>query len=321
MPSAGQQGRITASRPYASLTSGPTVNHRINELQAGLYFVATPIGTARDITLRALDTLASADILVAEDTRSLKKLLAIHGVPLGARPVWSYHDHSGEGVARSVADAVLAGRSVAYASEAGTPMISDPGFGLARSVSKHGGMVTGVPGPSAVTAALVLAGMPTDRFVFLGFLPPKSAARKRAIGGFADTPATLVLYESPRRVQGLLADLVTTLGPQREGALCRELTKRFEEVQRGPLGTLATTVAEQNLKGECVLVIAPPDKAETAQADLEEALDGALATMSVRDAAAEVAMRFAAPRKQVYQMALRRKDGGENGEAKDDQKA
>lgn len=282
------------------------MNHQIVPLQPGLYLVATPIGTARDITLRALDVLASAEILVAEDTRSLKKLLAIHGVPLGDRPVWAFHDHSDAGARASIAAEVRAGRSVAYASEAGTPMVSDPGFTLARAVTAEGGMVTTAPGPSAVIAALTLAGLPTDRFVFLGFPPPRSAARQKLAATFADTPATLVFYESPRRVQGLLADLVTTLGGDREAALCRELTKRFEEVQRAPLAALAEALSDRTLKGECVVLVGPPTGKTVSEDSLADALGAALQTMSVKDAAGLVAQRFGVPRKQVYQMALAR---------------
>lgn len=154
------------------------MNYQIGPLASGLYIVSTPIGTARDITLRALDTLASADVLVAEDTRSLKHLLAIHGVSLGTRPVWSYHDHSGTAVEDRILGEIMAGRSVAYASEAGTPMISDPGFALVRAAVRAGLPVTAVPGVSAAVTALTLAGLPTDRFLFLGFLPSKAAARR-----------------------------------------------------------------------------------------------------------------------------------------------
>lgn len=293
------------------------MNYQIVPLQPGLYIVATPIGTARDITLRALDILASADILVAEDTRSLKKLLAIHGVPMGDRPVWAYHDHSDAGARDSIAAEVSAGRSVAYASEAGTPMVSDPGFDLARAVSEKDGVVTSAPGPSAAITALTLAGLPTDKFVFLGFTPPKSAARQRAIAAFAETPATLVLYESPRRVQGLLADLVTVLGPDREAALCRELTKRFEEVVRAPLAELSLALADRSLKGECVVVVGPPEAREVSEDTLSAALDTALTTLSVKDASAQIAEAFGVPRKQVYQMALLRGKDREAGQDSD----
>jgi 16S rRNA (cytidine1402-2'-O)-methyltransferase len=281
------------------------VNYQIGPLAPGLYIVSTPIGTARDITLRALDTLASADVLVAEDTRSLKHLLAIHGIGLGTRPVWSYHDHSGTAVEDRILGEIAAGRSVAYASEAGTPMISDPGFALVRAAVRAGQAVTAVPGVSAAVTALTLAGLPTDRFLFLGFLPSKSAARRAAIAEVARIPATLVIYESPKRVQALLEDLAQACGMEREAALCRELTKRFEEVLRRPLGALVAALSGRALKGECVVVVAPPDPdAAPAQDDLRMALMAALRTATVRDAATEVALRFGVPRKGVYQLAL-----------------
>lgn len=273
-------------------------------LSPGLYLVATPIGTARDITLRALDTLASADVLVAEDTRSLKKLMAIHGVPLGDRPVWSHHDHSGAGSTARVVNAVAQGLCVAYASEAGTPMISDPGFDLVRGVAASGGAVTTAPGPSAAIAALTLARQPTDRFLFLGFLPSKTAARRAVLTTFARTPTTLVAYESPRRVQGTLADCVTVLGEERSATLCRELTKRFEEVVSMPLGQLSASLADRNLKGECVLVIGPPQRETVSEDRIAEALRTALSAHRVKDAAALVAGQFGVPRKTVYAMAL-----------------
>ncbi|MCA8879907.1 MAG: 16S rRNA (cytidine(1402)-2'-O)-methyltransferase [Rhodobacteraceae bacterium] len=281
------------------------MNYQTSRLAPGLYIVSTPIGTARDITLRALDTLASCDILVAEDTRSLKHLLAIHGIALGTRPVWSYHDHSDPSVRERIIGAIAAGSSVAYAAEAGTPMVSDPGFALARDAERAGQVVTAVPGASAVLTALTLSGLPTDRFLFLGFLPAKAAARRAAIAEVADIRATLVLYESPKRVQGLLGDLAQALGENREAALCRELTKRFEEVLRLPLGALIAALSGRVLKGECVVVLAPPDdRPEPAQDDLRMALMAALKSSSVRDAATEVAARFGVPRKGVYQLAL-----------------
>ncbi|MCA8884736.1 MAG: 16S rRNA (cytidine(1402)-2'-O)-methyltransferase [Rhodobacteraceae bacterium] len=280
------------------------MNHRITPLSPGLYLVSTPIGTARDITLRALDTLASADLLVAEDTRSLKKLLSIHGVPLGDRPVWAYHDHSGAGVRQKIMAEIAAGRSVAYASEAGTPMVSDPGFDLVRAAVQDGAPVTGAPGPTAAIAALVLSGLPTDRFLFLGFLPPKSQARRRALAEIADVPASLVIYESPKRVQGLLADLAAELGPDRDAALCRELTKHFEEILRAPLGALGDALDGRSIKGECVMVIGPPVARDMSDDALRALVVEALQTGSVRDAAALVAERHGVPRKAAYRMAL-----------------
>jgi len=280
------------------------LNHRITPLAAGLYIVATPIGTARDITLRALDVLASADLLAAEDTRSLKRLLGLHGVPINGRDILSYHDHSGPGVRRRIREAVAAGRSVAYASEAGTPLISDPGHGLVREVIAGGCMVTAVPGPSAALAALSIAGLPTDRFLFVGFLPSKAAARRRAIADVADIPATLVVYESAARIQGTLDDLAQVAGETREAALCRELTKKFEEVRRAPLGALRDGIAADPPRGECVLVIAPPPPRQTSDDDIVAALAVQPAERSLRDRVDHVVAGTGARRQRVYKLAL-----------------
>lgn len=281
------------------------MNYQAVDLPAGLHIVATPIGAARDITLRALDILACADVLVAEDTRSLRKLLMLHGVPLRQRPLWSYHDHSGPGVCDRIVGAVMDGRSVAYASEAGTPLVSDPGFELVRAVAAGGGRVATAPGPSAVLAALTLSGLPTDRFVFLGFLPPKPGARARVLKEFSNIPATLVFYEAPKRVHETLDDLCTYLGAARAAVLCREMTKRFEEVLRAPLSQLGRDIAGRDIKGECVIAVGPP-VAGTADPDqIEAALAEALTRVSLRDAASEIAQVFGLPRKDVYNMALR----------------
>ena len=289
------------------------MNQPAPALPAGLHLVSTPIGAARDITLRALDTLAAADVLVAEDTRSLKHLLSLHGIAVGGRPVWSYHEHSGARVRERIVARIAAGGSVAYAAEAGTPMISDPGFVLARAVRAVGGAVTAVPGPAAAVVALTLAGLPTDRFAFLGFLPPKPGARRAALAPFAELPATLVIYESPKRLHALLTDLADLLGTEREAAMCREMTKRFEEVVRAPLGDLAARVGAGAPRGECVVCVAPRARpAEPAEDDIRAALAEALATQSVRDAATDVAGRLAVPRRRVYDIALalnRRGDG------------
>lgn len=280
------------------------MNHQTVALPAGLHIVATPIGSARDITLRALDILSSADILVAEDTRSLKKLLTLHGVPVGQRPIWSYHDHSSDKVCDRIVAEVRAGHSVAYASEAGTPLVSDPGFDLVRAIAGEGGLVNTAPGPSAVLAALTLAGLPTDRFAFLGFLPPKTGARMRMLTTFAPVPATLVIYEAPRRVQHTLADLCDSLGGDRTAALCREMTKRFEEIIRAPLAELRDLLEERDLKGECVIVVGPPTVQMADPRDVDRALAEALSRGSLRDAATEIAEMFGVPRKDVYARAL-----------------
>jgi len=280
------------------------VNHQSVALPAGLHIVATPIGTARDITLRALDILASADILVAEDTRSLKKLLTLHNVPIDQRPVWSYHDHSSEKVRDRILAEIRAGRSVAYASEAGTPLVSDPGFDLVRATVQDGGSVSTAPGPSAVLAALTLAGLPTDRFAFLGFLPSKAGPRRKTLSSFAQLPATLVMYESPRRVQDTLAELCDSLGPDRDAALCREMTKHFEEILRAPLAALRDSLAGRDIKGECVIAIGPPTAQSVDPDAVDRALADALSRGSLRDAASEIADVFGISRKDVYARAL-----------------
>lgn len=281
----------------------------IKPLAAGLYLVATPIGAARDITLRALDILASADVLAAEDTRTLRHLMEIHGIPLNGRQVIPCHDHNEAAAAPRLLRAVAEGKSVAYASEAGTPLVSDPGFVIARAAVAEGLPVIAAPGASAVLCALAVAGLPTDRFHFAGFPPATRSARLRFIEELREVQATLVLYESPKRLAALLVDLAATLGSDRQGAVCRELTKRFEEVVRAPLGALADTFAARDVKGEIVVLI---DRAGLTQADSatwEEALDRAMTTLSVKDAAAMVAEAFDLPRRDVYQVALARGKG------------
>jgi len=273
-------------------------------LAAGLYLVSTPIGAARDITLRALDILASADVLAAEDTRTLRHLMEIHGVPLDGRMMVACHDHNEEGVSAKLLRAVAAGKSVAYASEAGTPLVSDPGFVLARAAVAEGLAVLAAPGASAVLAALAVAGLPTDRFLFAGFPPSAATARRRFLEELRDVEATLVLYESPKRIAALLAEASQTLGADRQAAVCRELTKRFEEVRRGTLGDLSG--ADLDERGEYVLVIGRGAEQATDAATWEEALDRAMATLSVKDAAAMVAEAYGLPRREVYQVALAR---------------
>ncbi len=280
------------------------MNHQKVRLPPGLYFVATPIGTARDITLRALDVLASADVIAAEDTRSLRHLMEIHGVPLDGRRVLAYHDHSGEEARRKLLDALADGRSVAYASEAGMPLISDPGYDLSRAAHEAGHLVTVAPGASAVLAALTLAGLPTDAFFFAGFLPNASGARRARLEELRSVPGTLVFYESPKRVAASLADMAQTLGAERPAAICRELTKRFEEVRRGGLQELANSVANDRTKGEIVLVIDRARSEAVNDSDLEGDLRAALKDHSVKDAADLVSQSHGVPRRRVYQLAL-----------------
>ncbi len=287
------------------MAGGKTV-HEVTPLAPGLYLVATPIGAARDITLRALDVLASADVLAAEDTRTLRHLMEIHGIALGNRPLVACHDHNEAQTSPRLVQAIAEGKSVAYASEAGTPMVSDPGFPLARAVIAAGQKVTAAPGPSAAICALMVAGLPTDRFVFAGFPPSQKSARRSFLQELAAIEATLVLYESPKRINQMLQDCCEILGDGRTMALCRELTKRFEEVIRGSLAEVRQAIADRDLKGEIVLVIGRGAAVAVDAATIGAALDRALEEMSVKDAAAAVAEAFDLPRREVYQMALQR---------------
>jgi len=277
-------------------------------LPAGLYLVATPIGNARDITLRALDILAVADVIAAEDTRTARKLFDIHGVALGGRPLIAYHDHSGAKGRAGILKLLAAGKSVAYVSEAGTPLVSDPGYALAREAGEAGYLVTAAPGASAVLAALSLAGLPSDRFLFAGFAPNTGPARRRWLEELRDVPATLVIYESPKRVHALLTDMRETLGETRPAAICRELTKKFEEVLRGTLADLNARIEDRGLKGE-IVVLVDRDSGAVADETMEVALKRAMETMSLKDAAATVAEAYGLPRRKVYQAALELENG------------
>ena len=280
------------------------MNHKNVKLAEGLYFVATPIGTARDITLRGLDILANADVIAAEDTRSMRKLLDIHAVPLGDRPLIAYHDHSGSNVRDRLIDYIKDGKSVAYASEAGTPLIADPGYHLAKDVADLGLLVTSAPGPSAILAALTLAGLPTDRFLFEGFLPNSKSQRISQMQELAQVPATLVFYESPNRLISMLQDAIEVFGPDRPGAYCRELTKKFEDIQRAPLAELVEIAQNSTIKGEVVVLIDRANKGAVNENDLDQELMSALEHLSIRDASEAVARAFGVPKRKVYQRAL-----------------
>ena len=276
----------------------------LNAIQPGLHFVATPIGAARDITLRALDILAGADVLAAEDTRTLRHLMEMHGVALNGRMVLAYHDHNGDQMRPRLIEALKAGKSVAYASEAGTPLVADPGFQLARAAIDEGLTVLAAPGPSALLCALSVSGLPTDRFFFAGFLPPKSAARKTSLRDLAQVPGSIIFYESPRRIDACLRDMIETLGPNRQAAICRELTKRFEEILRGTLADLSESLAGRDLKGEIGVVVDRADPVPASAQTVEDALREALKTQSSKDAAAQVAQAFGLTRRDLYQLAL-----------------
>jgi len=271
-------------------------------LAAGLYLVATPIGNLRDITLRALEMLAAADLVACEDTRVTRKLFDHYGL---SAPLTPYHDHNAETARPKILERIAAGDAVALVSDAGTPLISDPGFKLVRDATAAGLAVTAAPGASAVLMALTVAGLPTDRFFFEGFLPSRSAARRTRIAELARIPATLVLYESGPRLGDALGDLAQGLGA-RAAAVCRELTKLHEEVRRGTLETLARDYAAgAETRGEIAIVIAPPDAPVPSGAEEVDALlRAALTRVSLKDAVAEVAAATGEQRRAVYSRAL-----------------
>jgi 16S rRNA (cytidine1402-2'-O)-methyltransferase len=270
-------------------------------LNPGLYVVATPIGNLNDITARALSVLREADLIACEDTRVTGALLHRFGIDTRLMP---YHDHNAEAARPKIMAQLAAGGRVALVSDAGTPLISDPGYKLVRACADAGVPVVPVPGPSALLAALVTAGLPTDRVMFAGFLPYKSGARRATLLEFKDLKATLVFYESAQRLPESLADFAAVLGA-REAAVCRELTKLYEEVRRGTLTDLANTyAAEGSPKGEVVIVVGGAPEAVTSAEDLDTALRRALASMTVRDAADMVAEAFDEPRRRIYQRAL-----------------
>jgi 16S rRNA (cytidine1402-2'-O)-methyltransferase len=270
-------------------------------LAAGLYVVATPIGNLRDMTLRGLETLAAADLIACEDTRVTRKLLDHYGI---ATPLTPYHEHNAGEARPLLLGRIASGAALALVSDAGTPLVSDPGFKLVREAQAAGHRVTALPGASAVMAALVLGGLPPDRFFFEGFLPAKEAQRRKRIDAIKRVPATLVLFESGPRIAAALADLAAALGP-REAAICRELTKLHEEVRRGDLAGLATDYAAgAETRGEMVIVIAPPSAPADEAGDLDALLRQALARLSVKEAVAEIAAVTGRPRREVYQRAL-----------------
>jgi 16S rRNA (cytidine1402-2'-O)-methyltransferase len=267
----------------------------------GLYLVATPIGNLGDIGLRALGTLAAADVIACEDTRVTRKLTGHYGI---TTPLTSYHEHNATEAGPKILARLAAGETVALVSDAGTPLISDPGYRLAREASAAGHAVTALPGASAVLAALSLSALPTDRFFFEGFLPPKQAARQKRITAVARIPATLVFFETGPRIGEALADLAQLLGT-RDAAVCRELTKLHEEVRRGALETLAREYADgAETRGEFVIVVQPPAENISQVDDLDALLRRALDRVSVKDAVGEVATATGLPRREVYQRAL-----------------
>ncbi len=282
--------------------------HNEEPLAPGLYFVATPLGHARDITLRALDILANADVLAAEDTRRLRHLMVIHAVPLRDRRVVAYHDHNGPAVRPRLLAALADGKSVAYVSDAGSPLVADPGFVLAREAIAAGHAVHSAPGPAAVIAALTVSGLPSDRFSFAGFPPHGKGAKARFLADLAEAPGTLILYESPNRISETLSIAAETLGANRPAALARELTKKFEEVRRSTLAELAESCRSDPPRGEIVLLIGEGVHDASAE-DVDAALREAMARTRLKDAAREVADRFGLSRRDLYQRGLQIQEG------------
>jgi 16S rRNA (cytidine1402-2'-O)-methyltransferase len=270
-------------------------------LAPGLYVVATPIGNLRDITLRALDVLAAADLVLAEDTRVAGKLLGAYG--LSAR-LERYDEHGAERSRPKAMAALAEGKRVALISDAGTPLVSDPGYKLVREAAAAGLAVFPIPGPSALLAGLSAAGLPTDRFLFAGFPPPKSAARRTFLEELAQIRGTLVFFEGGSRLAASLADMAAVLGAAREAVVCRELTKLYETLYRGPLAELAADPRLDAPKGEIVILVGPGHDAEASAGDIDTALADALLRLRPAEAAAEVAKALGLSRRDVYQRAM-----------------
>ena len=272
-------------------------------IAAGLHVVATPIGNLRDISLRALSTLSAADLILAEDTRVTRVLLAHYGI---TTPLWAYHEHHAAEMRPKVMALLEKGQALALVSDAGTPLVSDPGYKLVEGAIESGFAVTAIPGASAVLTALVVAGLPTDRFFFEGFLPNKSSARQTRLSELASIPGTLVFFESPHRLQAMLTDAAHILG-NRQAAVARELTKFFETVRRGSLTELAAGYEnEPTPKGEIVVLIGPPSDEQKPdnEAAVDQLLIQRMAQRSLKDAASLVAEETGIPRRIVYARAI-----------------
>ncbi|SHF61229.1 16S rRNA (cytidine1402-2'-O)-methyltransferase [Kaistia soli DSM 19436] len=284
-------------------------------LPGGLYIVSTPIGNLRDITIRALQTLAAADIIACEDTRTTRVLLRHYGL---SGQLIAYHEHNAAEQRPRILEALDTGRSLALVSDAGTPLISDPGYRLVADVTAAGHLVVPIPGASAILAGLVAAALPTDAFFFAGFLPTRTVGRKKRIAALAAIPGTLVFYESPHRTAETLADLAETLGPERPATMARELTKTFETHRRGTLGSLAAELADEpDPKGEIVIMVGPPEAGVAEPGDVDALLLRLLADHPVKEAAQQAAAQTGLPRRDLYQraLALKQGDGGDDDAA------
>ncbi|MDA9581908.1 16S rRNA (cytidine(1402)-2'-O)-methyltransferase [Amylibacter sp.] len=278
----------------------------VKKLDSGLHILATPIGTANDITIRALNILRDADILVAEDTRVLRKLMEIHGINLNGRKILSYHDYNGEVQRPKLIALIKEGKVLAYASDAGTPLIADPGFSLTKLAIQNNIRVHAAPGASALLTALCLAGLPTDNFFFGGFLGSKSSQRIKNLQKIQNLDATIVYYESPKRTLSTLKDISKIFGNDRLISVCREMTKKFEEVIRGTVDQVIDEIkSRHSFKGEVVIVLGPPTKKEISDEEIYSALQIALQEYRIKDAATQISEQFGVPKKRSYEMALR----------------
>jgi 16S rRNA (cytidine1402-2'-O)-methyltransferase len=302
----GGKGEIAGSRHF--YISGHEL--AAPKLDPALYLVATPIGNLSDITIRVLETLAAADVLACEDTRVTRILLDRYGI---SRRATAYHEHNAATAGPKLLAALEEGKSVALASDAGTPLVSDPGYRLVRAALERGVRVVPLPGPSALLAALQISGLPTDQFCFAGFLPVKSGQRRRRLSELASVGATLIFFESPRRLSATLADMTAIFGGQRSAAVCRELTKTFEESRRASLGELAAHYAEAGSpKGEVVIVVGPPENAdaELDPKEIDDLLLDLVRQMPASRAAAEAARRTGLAKSDLYRRLLEMKDSG-----------
>lgn len=270
-------------------------------LTAGLYIVATPIGNLSDISLRALDVLKKADVIACEDTRTSAVLLKAYGI---ATPTISCHEHNENRAGDDIIHRITGGQSVALISDAGTPLISDPGYRLVRMVQEKELYVTTIPGASSLTAAITISGLPSDNFMFAGFLPPKHEARVRKLKSLAAVPATMIFLEAPHRISETLNDMAL-LWPEREAAVVREISKKFEQVIRLPLAELADFYAENEARGEMVLLLAPPENKPVDENEWLEVLKSRIEQVPLSQAVAEVAENFSIARKTVYAAALK----------------
>lgn len=304
---------MTSTDPTSTVLTAATAALRdalARPLQPGLHIVATPIGNLADITLRAIATLAAADIIYCEDTRHSRTLTTHLGIKT---PLRSFHDHNADAATPEILAALAEGKRIALISDAGTPLISDPGYTLVRDALAAGHVVHAIPGPSAAITALSIAGLPTDTFLFAGFLPPKQQARRTRLAELEKIDATLVIYEAPQRIAVALRDMADAF-TTRTVVVARELTKIHEEARRGIAADLARHFDEGEHRGEFVILVAPPAAtAAPSDAEIEHHVVAALRTMSVKDAARSVAETLKLPRSQIYDLALRLKNSPPSG--------